>query len=202
MASRHDKYAPDYDLQIKNYDCYLAEVLFGLSYEHVKEGETLLDIGIGTGLSSSLFQRAGVQVFGIDGSAEMLALCRSKGIAQELVEQDLLQLPWPYADDQFQHVISCGVFHFMGDLEGIFAEIARVQKTGGLLAFTTMDAAEDAPQNMNYLQREEDGLAIFAHSASYLYRLMQDHHYLKEKELVSLVGRTPFRAILARKTIA
>jgi hypothetical protein len=33
MASAHDKYARDYDNQIKNHDCHIAEILFGLSLE-------------------------------------------------------------------------------------------------------------------------------------------------------------------------
>jgi predicted TPR repeat methyltransferase len=106
MASAHDKYARDYDNQIKNHDCHIAEILFGLSYEYIKNGDSLLDIGIGTGISSKLFNLAGLNVFGIDGSAEMLDICKTKGIAKELVEQDLLVFPWPYQKDTFDHIIS------------------------------------------------------------------------------------------------
>lgn len=79
MASAHDKYAKEYDDQIKNYDCYMAEVLFGLSYEYIKKGESILDVGIGMGISSKLFCLAGLQVFGIDVSAELLNICEKKG---------------------------------------------------------------------------------------------------------------------------
>ena len=199
MSFAHDKYAKEYDDQIKAYDCYIAEVLFGLSYEFIKKGESLLDVGIGTGISSRLFYLPGLQVFGIDGSAEMLTICEKKGIAKELVEQDVLVLPWPYQDDMFHHVICCGVFHFIGDLEKIFEEITRIQKNDGILAFTVMDGGEEQRNQEKYKKRIEDGLNIFSHQASYIYQLMKKNNYSKEKEIISFVGQTQFRAIVARK---
>lgn len=200
MTSAHDKYAKDYDEQVRNYDCYIADVLFGLSYEYIQPGETLFDIGIGTGISSQLFHLAGLQVFGMDSSAEMLALCKAKGIARELMEQDVLVFPWPYQNGAFNHVICCGVFHFLGDLERIFNETSRIHKPGGIFAFTVMDGKDNPSET--YQDRIEDGLNIYAHTPGYIYQLLRQHHYRKEKEMICLVGPTPFRTIVARKTAA
>lgn len=199
MTSTHDKYAQEYDNQIKNYDCYIAEVLFGLSYEYIKKDDTLLDIGIGTGVSSKFFYLAGLNVFGIDASAEMLNICKTKGIAKELIEQDLLVFPWPYQNNMFNHIICCGVFHFIGDLDKIFDEISRIQKKDGIFAFTVMDGKDNQRNQERYQERIEDGLNIFSHKASYIYKLMKNNHYSKKKEIISFVGQTPFRAIVARK---
>jgi predicted TPR repeat methyltransferase len=199
MTSAHDKYAKEYDYQIKNYDCYIAEVLFGLSYEYIKKGDALLDIGIGTGISSKLFYLAGLHISGIDGSAEMLNICKTKGIAEELIEQDLLVFPWPYRDDMFNHVICCGVFHFIGDLDKMFDEISRIQKNDGIFAFTVMDGKDNQRNQERYQERIEDGLNIFSHKARYIYKLMKNNHYSKEKEIISFVGQTQYRAIVARK---
>jgi predicted TPR repeat methyltransferase len=199
MASAHDKYAKEYDNQIKNYDCYIAEILFGLSYEYIKKGDTLLDIGIGTGISSKLFYLAGLHVFGIDVSAEMLNICKTKGIAKELIEHDLLAFPWPYQGDMFNHIICCGVFHFIGDLDKIFDEISRIHKNDGIFAFTVMDGKDNQGNREKYQERIEDGLNIFSHKASYIYKLMKNNHYSKEKEVICFVGQTRFRAIVARK---
>jgi predicted TPR repeat methyltransferase len=199
MTSAHDKYAKDYDNQIKNYDCYIAEVLFGLSYEYINKGESILDVGIGTGISSKLFYLAGLQIYGIDGSAEMLSICKTKGIAKELIEQDLLVFPWPYQDDMFHHVICCGVFHFIGDLDKMFAEISRIQKNDGVFAFTVMDGKDNQRNQEKYQERIEDGLYIFSHKASYINKLMQNNNYIKEKEIISFVGQMTFRAFVARK---
>lgn len=199
MASAHDKYAQEYDDQIKNYNCYLAEVLFGLSYEFIKKGDTLLDAGIGTGISSTLFYLAGLQIFGIDGSSEMLKICEKKRIAKELIQQELLVLPWPYPDNIFNHVICCGVLHFVRDLDKIFEEFTRVQKNDGILAFTVMNGKNEFQNQDQYEERIEDGLSIYSHKASYIYHLMKKNNFSQEKEIISFVGQTQFRAIVARK---
>jgi predicted TPR repeat methyltransferase len=199
MASAHDKFAKEYDNQIKNYDCYIAEVLFGLSYEYVKKADTLLDIGIGTGISSRLFYLAGLDIFGIDVSRAMLSICKTKGIAKELIEQDLLVFPWPYQDDMFNHIICCGVFHFIGDLDKIFDEISRIHKNDGIFAFTVIDGKDNQRNREKYQKQIEDGLNIFSHKASYIHNLMKKNNYSKEKEIISFVGQTQFRAIVARK---
>jgi predicted TPR repeat methyltransferase len=199
MSFPHDKYAKEYDDQIRNYNCYIAEVLFGLSYEFVKNGETLLDVGIGTGISSQLFYLAGLQVFGIDGSTEMLNICKQKRIARELIEHDLLVFPWPYQDNMFNHLICCGVFHFIGVLDKIFKEISRVQKKDGILAFTIMSGNDGQRNQEQFEERIEDGLNVFSHKASYIYQLLENNNYSKAKEIICLVGQTQFRAIVARK---
>ena len=199
MSSDHDKYAHDYDRQIQAYDCYLAEVLFGLCYEEIDAGQRLLDIGIGTGLSSKLFKRAGLHILGIDGSRAMLGICAQKNIADELTEKDLLDMPWPYRESSIEHVISCGVFHFSGDLETIFTEVRRIQAQDGIFAFTVMQGAGTEEDQQKYTQRMEDGLAIFTHNSEYIDGLLRRHHYQKLKDITCLVGDTAFRAVCSRK---
>ena len=199
MDSEHDKYAKEYDAQIKNYNCYIAEVLFGLSYEYIKKRESILDIGIGTGVLSRLFYSAGLKVFGLDGSAEMLKICDQKGFAKELIKQDILTFPWPFLDDYFNHVVCCGGLHFIGDLEELIEEISRVQKTDGIFAFTVMNSNSNQPGLDKYEKRIEDDLTVFSHKKGYINNLLKNNHYRKEKEIISFVGKTQFKAIVACK---
>jgi predicted TPR repeat methyltransferase len=198
MTSKHDKYAKEYDEQIRKNDCYIAEVLFGLSYEMVKKDESLLDVGIGTGVSSEFFRLAGLRIFGIDESTEMLEICRKKNITQELVSRNIQDLPWPYKSDSIDHIISCGVFHFIEELTGIFTEIARIQKTNGIFAFTIMKAGMDEESQQNHEMHMEDDIKIFAHKMDYIYKLLKVNQYEKKKEIICFVGNTPFRAVLAQ----
>lgn len=93
FAARHDAYAADYDNQVRASNCLIAEALFGLSFEYLQPGQRLLDLGIGSGLSAILFDKAGLHVYGMDFSPAMLELCRSKGIAIELKRHDLALSP-------------------------------------------------------------------------------------------------------------
>jgi ABC-type dipeptide/oligopeptide/nickel transport system ATPase component len=101
----HDEHAFGYDREARETGWFGPEVLFGLCFEYVRPHERLLDIGIGTGLGSMLFARAGLEVFGIDGSAEMLEICRSKDFAEDLREFDLRGMPLPYSDGSFDDAI-------------------------------------------------------------------------------------------------
>ena len=132
----HDAGADQYDRQVEAYESYAHDLLFGMSYEFVRPGQRIVDLGIGTGLSSQPFARAGLEVYGADGSAEMLRVCRAKGFARELRRLDLGASPWPYADRFFAHAVSCGVLHFFGDLAPVLREVSRILDQGGVFAFT------------------------------------------------------------------
>ncbi len=86
-----------YDLEAEKCCWFAPEVAFGLSYKCIEPGQTLLDIGIGTGLSSDLFRKAGLIIHGMDISEEMLDICRDKGY-ENLQQHDILQLPYPYGE--------------------------------------------------------------------------------------------------------
>ncbi|MBN2080684.1 class I SAM-dependent methyltransferase [bacterium] len=140
---RHRRDAADYDRQALDYDWYGPQILFGLAYGQLAPGGRVLDLGIGTGLSSELFARAGFSVTGVDGAAEMLAMCQSKGFAAELLQHDLRQLPLPLADGSFDAVIAAGLLQMFGDPAPLLAEMHRLLKPGGLAALTTLPPAED-----------------------------------------------------------
>ena len=74
----HDRIAGEYDSLVKKYNSHIHELLFGMCFEYVKPGDSLLDLGIGTGLSSFLFTKAGLHITGLDGSGEMLKECKKK----------------------------------------------------------------------------------------------------------------------------
>ncbi len=173
--SIHDQFASEHDRSVDEYESYGAEILFGLSYAFVKPREHLIDIGIGTGLSSVSFAQAGLAVDGIDGSAAMLEICRNKGIATALTLHDLQETPWPYADLAFDHAIACGLFHFFGDLSFAFTAVGRILKTNGCFAFTFLlptQNASDGSGNAAFHELSRSGVSIFAHSRAYIASLL------------------------------
>lgn len=190
----HDEHASEYDREARETGWFGPEVLFGLCFEYVNPSDRLLDIGIGTGLGSMPFARSGLEVFGIDGSAEMLEICRSKGFAQDLREFDLRGMPLPYSDGFFDDMICCGVFHLLGDLEPIFKEVFRVIKPGEIFAFNilaeTTEKEEKAvshnPQGYSEI-RSDWGVPVFMYSGGYIEELLQGSGFLGLKELKFLV---------------
>jgi len=157
-AFLHDAYASEYDEQILAYECHIADVVFGLCYEYIQPGQRLLDLGIGSGISAVLFSKAGLQVSGMDFSPAMLELCRAKGIAGELKQHNLQQTPWPFSSDKFDHLICCGVLHFLSDLEVVFGESYRLLKDGGIFAFTTRVTSRSATLRRKFEQHNADSL--------------------------------------------
>lgn len=187
--SVHEKKAADYDKQAQEYNWRGPEVLFGMSIEYMKPGELLLDVGIGTGLCSAPFAKAGLEIHGIDGSADMLNICKSKEIAKDLTQFNIKDKPLPYNEKSFEHVISGGVFQFFGDLGNIFREISRIIKPGGIFAFTiaaqtTEDGKTTDTQNLDdFSEMLIEGSSIFMHSEKYVKNLFQRHGFERLREL-------------------
>ncbi len=199
-AALHDAYAAEYDAQVQAYDCYVADLLFGLCFEFVQPGQRVLDAGIGTGLSAQLFAKAGLTIHGMDFSPAMLDLCRAKGLAAELAEHDLGQLPWPYPTGRFDHVVCCGVLHFIPELDGIFGEAARVLSAGGVFAFTTRLPAtlENYPQP--YERQIVGGFEIFSYAPAHVEGLVMRHAFTHLKRQKCFVGDDLFLLWVVRKT--
>jgi predicted TPR repeat methyltransferase len=206
--------AADYDQQAQKTNWFGPEVVFGLTYEFVKPGDALLDLGIGSGLSSILFHKAGVRVYGLDGSAEILKICAAKGFAVELKQHDLRDLPLPYASNFCNHVISVAVLNSFRGLAGPFKEIARVIEGGGIFAFTVEDqqpGQEDSYAvnrvDVSERARAETAVTLFRHRADYIAQLLGQSGFVLLKTLEFLAFKYPaenrdvfFKAYVARKT--
>jgi len=206
----HDEEASQYDQQVRDYHSHGHDVLFGMAFEYVKPHETLLDIGIGTGLASWPFAKVGLNIFGLDGSIEMLKVCESKTFVKELKRFDLRTAPLPYSDHSFDHVICCGVFHFLGELGPIVKEISRVIKPGGVFAFTIAGQTQEeekasGDESISYLEKPTPwGVSIYAHSDGYIDKLLQDSSFetLKVQKILMWSGEEDFGDLLFEVFVA
>lgn len=175
--------ASQYDEEVKAYSSYGHEAIFGMTFEFISPKEKLLDIGIGTGLASIHFSKVGLKIYGLDNSQEMLAACQSKSFTEELKQSDISREPIPYENNYFNHVVCCGVLHFLNDLSALFLEVKRVMKSGGIFAFTI------APQETSTDYIEEPtawGVSISKHSPQYILNLLEKNgiELLKEQRLL------------------
>ncbi|MEF2229323.1 MAG: class I SAM-dependent methyltransferase [Pseudodesulfovibrio sp.] len=129
------EHARIYDKMATRADWLDPDILFGLAWRHISPGQTVLDLGIGTGLGSILFHQAGLQVVGLDSSREMMAVCEGKGFASRLLEHDVTTAPYPLEEASVDHAVCSGLLHIIPDLSVVFAEVGRVMKKGGVFAF-------------------------------------------------------------------
>jgi len=172
--------AAAYDAKAEEYDWRGPAVAFGLSYSFVDPGESVLDIGIGTGLGSILFHKAGLHVYGMDVSAEMLEACRSKGFTKELKEHDLTVQPYPYDAASLNHAVCLGVLHFFRDLQPIFREVGRIVRDDGIFAFIVEDRVpgDEAEYVLGPEHTQSDStVTMHRHGTEVIHRLLGDNDF-------------------------
>ena len=181
---KYREFAENYDKQVKEYDSYGHDVIFGMCREYVSPGEKLLDIGIGTGLSSQHFADVGLHISGLDNSEDMLEACRSKGFTRDLKLFDLQKKEHlPFDEGSFDHVISCGVIHFLDGLDFLFSDVCRVLKKTGIFAFTI---APNRSEEDYVKEQTAWGIPISKHSSTYIDNLLSVNgmELLKEQWLL------------------
>ena len=174
-----NEFAPQYDKYIENCNWNGPAMLFGLMYEYISPKQTILDLGIGTGLSATLFVKAGLEVYGVDGSETMLQICKEKKIAKQLFQVDLSEGRIP-VDMVFNHMVSFAVFHFLGDLQPLFKEINLHIAENGMFGFSIdlYNSAKDADYKETsvpgvFVKEQELGPTIYKHTAQYLENALQ-----------------------------
>jgi SAM-dependent methyltransferase len=104
-----------------------------------KPGERILDLATGTGWTSRAVARRGATVIGVDIAGDLVAAARERakaeGLSIDYRTGDAEKLP--FADGEFDAVIStCGIM-FASRPEAAAAEVARVVRRGGRVAITT-----------------------------------------------------------------
>jgi SAM-dependent methyltransferase len=102
-------------------------------------GERILDLATGTGWTSRIVARRGATVVGVDLGADLVVAAaeraKAEGLDIEYLVGDAESLP--FANGEFDAVIStCGVM-FATRPEAAAAELARVCRPGGRIALTT-----------------------------------------------------------------
>jgi SAM-dependent methyltransferase len=102
----------------------------------VEPGMDLLDVACGTGNASIPAAHAGARVTGLDFSPELLEIARERAadamVEIDFVEGDAQELP---EDESYDRVVSTFGHMFAPDHERTAAEMKRVLRPGGVIAF-------------------------------------------------------------------
>jgi predicted TPR repeat methyltransferase len=174
-----------YDEEAEATGWFGPEVSFGLVYKYIQPGQSILDIGIGTGLGSTLFREAGLKVYGMDVSSDMLDACRSKGFT-DLTQHDLTILPYPYSSESLDHVICVGVLNFFSDLSPVFKESARILRKEGLFVFVVGDRNEEEAMEVVVgveHTKSDTPMTMYYHSAKQIERWVIENGFTPLRNL-------------------
>jgi len=178
-----NEFAPGYDNYISNKEWSGPEIIFKLLQSFINKGDLLLDLGIGTGLASIAFKNAGLKIYGIDGSSEMIRLCSQKNIAENIFLSDIASEHIQFPDIEFDFIVSNAVFHMVGNLNQIFTQVKSHLKPNGFFCFTTFPFNESV--HFDFSETEVSGIfsksntenepKVYRHTHQYIYKSLAEN---------------------------
>lgn len=190
-----DNFAKNYDNLISENNWYGPKILFNNTNKFLNPKSKILDLGIGTGVSSVPFKNAGHFITGLDGSAQMLEQCKKKQISNELILHNLENQPFPFTNKTFDLIISCGVFHLIHPIFSIFSEVSRLLVTGGYFAFTyennrDINGYKEIDPGI-WETKTESGVLTYKHSDKYISELLLQNNFkiIKQKQFLAFVNQ-------------
>ena len=130
----YKKWAKTYDQDFALNSNYLSpNKICNYFNKHSKNTDTpILDVGAGTGLvGDCLYKTGNKKIIGIDISSEMLEQAKLKKCYSLLVEGDVTK-KIPLKNNSFGAVVSAGTFTHGHVGPGVFDELLRIAKPGGL----------------------------------------------------------------------
>ncbi len=148
------------DKKGKFVDDVQARLVFNIA--DVKEGDTVLDAGCGTGNFSEKLARKGCKVTGVDVSSRMLEIAKKKvedtPYKIDYKKMDVHNLD--FNDETFDAVFVMTAFEFLDNQEDAFTEMFRVLKKGGSLLIGTISREGE----WGKLYQENANETVFEHA--------------------------------------
>ncbi len=190
-----DAYAADFDRHLVDVLRYrVPEGLAApLAQLHPQPFASALDLGCGTGLCGPLVRPLVQRLVGLDLSPRILEQARARGLYDELRHGEIVQ-HLTHTTEQHDLVLAADVFIYLGDLEPVFAALARVMPVGGVFAFSA--EAQGATEAAGFTLQPS---LRYAHHETYLRRLAERHGFeplRMARETVREDQRQPIEGLL------
>jgi predicted TPR repeat methyltransferase len=164
-----DDYADGFDQHLVDVLGYQAhrQLVTPLAGLQAQAFESALDLGCGTGLCGPLLRPIVRRLSGVDLSQAMLDQAAARGVYDQLVNAELVE-HLQHTPERHDLVVAADVFIYVGELEAVFAGVARVLRPGGVFCFSVEQAQDERPVALTAQMR-------YAHSLPYLQGLAQRH---------------------------
>lgn len=166
VQSLFDQYAPYFESALVGKLAYkipefLADAIFSAAEPGARFSRAL-DLGCGTGLAVAALAGHIGAADGVDIAPAMVEEARRKKLYARLETAEITDFLSRTQDSAYDLVLAADVFVYVGPLEDIFGEVARVLSPGGLFAFSVQSADETrAPWMLGEDHR-------YAHTLAYL----------------------------------
>ncbi len=128
-----------------------------------------LDLGCGTGLMAREMAAQCARIDGCDLSPAMVAKACASGLYERVETVDLIDFLKSYEARSVDLVLAADVFVYCGDLNEIFAQVARIVMPGALFVFSLQRAEAGSYQLGEDLR--------YAHARSYVAALAATHGF-------------------------
>lgn len=124
--------------------------------KHIKEGDTVLELGCGTGYFTREMLQTNAKIVAIDISPDLLDVAKSTIQSENIsfLEENAYQMT--FAENTFDSVVGSSVLHHL-EIEKAISEIYRVLKPDGIIAFTEPNMANPQialQKNIPWLKRK------------------------------------------------
>jgi predicted TPR repeat methyltransferase len=197
----YEKMAEHYDETVATAGYHLPTDVYDWLKPYITEDmKTVLDLGIGTGLSSEQFQKHGFIITGVDGSETMLEQCRAKKIGTRLIQADLGDGTIPVTGETFDIILCIGMFEFVLEPNTFLKNVSALAAPNALFVLVIRDPALN-PQftsmrlGANTIDRvayEQDGVVAVHHEWSNVKQHLYDGSFtvLEERQLIAYKSPT------------
>jgi phosphatidylethanolamine/phosphatidyl-N-methylethanolamine N-methyltransferase len=152
----YGRYSGFYDIIFEQF--FYPRIRLGLEKIGIQRGDRIIEVGVGTGFSLSLYPET-CQVVGIDITRRMLERAKAKKEKLGLSHIDLFEMDGEnicFDDDSFDHAVLPFVISVVPNLERLMAEIKRVTKKGGKIIIMNHLCTK-----ISWLSRMEEMLSPF-----------------------------------------
>ncbi len=109
----------------------------------VQAGETVLDLGCGTGnLVMKMLSNDPARIIGVDSSKSMIKIAKRKVASRkaqnvQIIRQDVVQYLLACPSNSFDRIVSVNVIYALNDRQVLWRELLRVLKPGGEIIIAT-----------------------------------------------------------------
>ncbi len=179
-----------YDLAARNYDSWSWQEFWEKNETPVIEqtlrsltSARILDIGVGTGRYFQLIRSMGHEVYGIDVSAEMLAVAAKRfdrsSFEPYLREGDVRSIP--FYRQLFDCILCCRVLSHVDDISLALSEMLRVLRRGGVALITDVDGRHRYDATRIPVQGKDVLIRIYKHTLEEVVNAASDVGFVVEE---------------------